>query len=66
MAVGNLRWSPEPTVVMWFIERSGTLCRHDFYHVPRSPRAIAHAQHWEYERGYVTWLEYRTEAAYGG
>jgi len=51
-------WSGEAIIVMWYIDR-GILCRHNFYHVPYNPRAVDHAQEWEYVRGYVTWLEYR-------
>jgi len=45
---------------MWFVER-GRLSRHNFYHSAVNPRAVAHAHEWEYRRGFVTWLEYRTE-----
>lgn len=48
-----------PSIVMWFVNTHGDLCRHNFYghiHALRSARSIA--EEYEYTFGYVTWLEY--------
>ena len=55
-------WSGEPSVIMWFINPEGLLIRHNFYHSTISESAIDRAQFYEYQLGFITWLEYRSLA----
>lgn len=51
-------WSGEPTIIMWALLPNGAILRHNFYNCYESESAVDRWQHHEYERGYVTWLDY--------
>jgi hypothetical protein len=49
----------EPTIVMWFVNPCGELCRHNFYgHIHAMKESNRISEEYQYVFGYVTWLEY--------